>query len=469
MSRWGGCGIVLLAILGVAAGGESPLVQAVKKADTAAVRALLQQRADVNAPEADGTTALHWAVHQDDRAMSELLIQGGANVQAVDQHGVTPLSLACTNGNADLIEILLKAGASPNTTLPEGETALMTAARTGNAAAVKTLLAHGADVKLKESWRGQDALAWAAGEGHLAVAQALVEQGADVNAKSKQGYTPLMFAVRQGHLDVVKFLLAKGANLNSTTAAGAGPLTLAIHNASWDVAGFLIEQGADVKISASGSTPLHLAIYIRDPEVESPFNAGAIVPPGKSTSLDVIKALLAHGADVNAKMTKGFPGIAGPKETPLVGATPFWLAAKGADATLMHLLHEAGADPLVATRQNTTPLMAAAGVGYSQSISHGSEREALEAVKLARELGGDVNAKNAMGYTALHGAAIRGANSIVQYLADNGIRIDAKDKQGRTAWFIAENGAGDSTQRRQLHTAALLQKLMATDSGSAQK
>ena len=142
-----------------------------------------------------------------------------------------------------------------------------------------------------------------------------------------------------------------------------------------------------------------------------------------------------------------------------IGATPFFLAAKTADAPMMRLLAAAGADPLARTGENATPLMAAAGVGYRQGESPGTEAEALEAVKLAVELGDDVNAANGIGFTALHGAAVRGANSIIQFLVDKGARLNARDRRGRTVYTIAEEGAGDSNQRRQLHTAAYLREL----------
>jgi ankyrin repeat protein len=437
---------------------DSPLTAAVKRGDTAAVRALLQKKADVNAPEADGTTALHWAAHRDDTATADVLIRAGAEVDAANRYGVRPIALAAVNGNAAMIELLLEAGANPNLAQPEGETPLMTAARSGNALALQVLLAHGADVKARERWRGQDALTWAAGEGHIRAAQLLLAHGADVNARSNDGYTPLAFAARQGHSDLVKVLLEAGANINDTTKAGPGPLTLAIHNSHWDIAALLLEKGADPNINASGSTPLHLAIQVRDPHVEF-FDA----PPSTSTleSLDVIKMLLDRGVDVNARMTRQFPGLQGPLDMPLVGATPFFVAAKSADVEVMRLLLKHGADPLLATQGKATPLMAAAGVGFRQGASLRTEAEALEAVKLAFEHGGNVNAANAIGFTALHGAAIRGANAIVKFLVEKGARLDAKDKIGRTPFMIAEEGAGDSTQRRQLHTAALLRELMA--------
>jgi ankyrin repeat protein len=456
LGRFGGCVLVLCTTVGLSA-ADAPLVEAVKKGDSAAVLLLLRQKVDVNAPEADGTTALHWAVNRDDLATTKLLLGAGANVEAANRYGVTPLSLACVNANPATVEALLAAGANPNTATSEGETPLQTAARTGSAAVVKALLARGADIKAKENWRGQDALMWATAEGHLPVVQALIEHNADVTAASKNGYTALLFAARQGRLAIVETLVATGANVNAAQQQGIAPLTIAIYNSHWDVAAFLLDKGADPNLATAGFTPLHLAIQVRRPEL---LQFAAPASTSKLDSLDVIKSLLARGADVNARMAKGFINLRTPLDMPLVGATPFFLAAKTADASLMRLLVDAGADPLLATEEKATPLMAAAGVGYRQGESPGSEAEALAAVELAVELGADVNAANAIGFRALHGAAIRGANSVIEYLVGRGARLDAKDRRGRTAFTIAEEGAGDSNQRRQLRSAELLRELM---------
>jgi uncharacterized protein len=289
----------------------------------------------------------------------------------------------------------------------------------------------------------------------------LLELSADVNAKSKQGYTPLLFAVRQGYLDIVEILSARGADLNATQAQGATALVIAVQNAHWDVAGLLLDKGADPNAASTGFTALHLATQVRRPEI---LKFATPASTDKLDSFDIIKALIAHGADVNARMTKGFIGLRTPLDMPLAGATPFFLAARVADVPVMQLLVEKGADPLARTKENATPLMAAAGVGYRQGESPGTEEEALAAVKLAFQLGDDVNAANGIGFTALHGAAIRGANSIIQFLVDNGARIDAKDKRGRTPFIVADEGAGDSNQRRQLNTAAFLRELMTRQS-----
>jgi ankyrin repeat protein len=450
----------MVASLGAAA-ADTPLVQAVKNGDVVTVRALLKQKADVNAAGSDGSTALEWAVHRDDLNSATLLLGAGASVDAVNRYGVTALSLACTNANAKMIELLLKAGANPNTASPDGETPLMAAARTGNATAVKLLVGHGAQVAAKETWREQDALMWAAAEGHTSVVQALLEMKAEVNSKSKQGYSPLMFAVRQGYLDIVEMLVARGAELNAVQTQGATPLIMAVQNAHWDIAGLLIDKGADVNVASTGFTALHLVTQIRRPEV---LKFALPASTDKLDSFDIIQALIAHGADLNARMTKAFIGLRAPLDMPLAGATPFFLAARVVDLPVMRLLIEKGADPLARTKENATPLMAAAGVGYRQGESPGTEEEALEAVKLTVELGDDPNASNGIGFTALHGAAIRGANSIIQYLVEKGARINAKDKRGRTAFTVADEGAGDSNQRRQLATAAFIRDLMTRQS-----
>ena len=512
--RLGGRWLVpLLSIASLsAASSDMRLVEAVKKADKAAVRALLQQRIDVNTPEADGTTALHWAAQQDDRQTADLLIRAGANVKAANRYGVTPLYAACVNGNAAIIEALLKAGADPNTILPEGETALMTAARTGKVDAVKVLLAHGADVNAKERWRGQTSLMWAAAEGHVAVAQALIELGADINARSNGGFTPVLFAARAGQIDAAKAVIAAGANVNDTiqgarpAAGGSGggrggtynpssanaannpaaaraalaqalntgnrgnpgpngtsALVLAVINAHFELAAALLDLGADPNADGQGWTALHQLAWTRRPPIQHGLpNA---VPTGKIDSLTLAKALLAHGANPNARQ-KTEPADGARNVLDRIGSTPFLLAAKVGDTDYMRVLVAGGADPSLTTEEGTTPMMAAAGVGiWHVGESAGTSEEAFEAVKLAYELGNDVNAVNGNGDTALHGAAIRGANAIVQFLVDKGVKMDARNKIGWTPLTIAEGVMYPNTFNRQLETAALLHQLGAKDPG----
>jgi ankyrin repeat protein len=410
---------------------------------------------DVNARAADGSTALHWAAYKDDLQTAATLIRAGANVKLANPQGVTPITLACINGNAAMIELLLKAGADPNTALPEGETVLMTAARTGKLDAVKVLLARGADVNAKEAWRGQTALMWAAAEGHAEVVQALIERGADVNVRSTAGFTPLLFAVREGKMQVVRTLLEARANVNETlpltnrrrpgnstvTEAGTGPsaLVLAVANAHYELAALLLDRGADPNAAAQGWTALHHITWIRKPGAGS--NNPAPEGSGNLDSLSLVRKLVAHGANLNARVTKQ-PNV-GVTDLNMLGGTPFLLAARTADAELMRLLAELGADPLLPNEDNTTPLMVAAGVGVrSPGEDPGTASEVFEAVKVAWELGGDVNAVDKNGQTAMHGAAYKQVPAVAQFLFDKGARIDVWNRKNMNGWTPLRIAAG---------------------------
>jgi ankyrin repeat protein len=427
---------LLLAIGFQATAAPVPLIDAIKAADQAAIRALLQQRVDVNAAEPDGATALHWAARTSDLQTAEMLIRAGANVKTANRYGVTPLSLACTNGNAAMIEMLLKGGADPNTALPEGETALMTAARTGSVEAVNTLLAHGADVNQKETWRHQTALMWAAAEGHSDVIRALLAHGADMHARSNGGFTPLLFAVREGKIDAVKTFLEAGADLNEALPSrrgggtpansadaepGINAFMLAVGNVHYELAAFLLDKGADPNSAPQGFTALHQITWRRRPGTGD--NNPAPQGSGNMDSLEFVKKLVAHGANVNARATKqANMGVTVRFHT--IGATPFLLAARTADLPLMRLLLELGADPLLPNEDGTTPLIAAAGVGTNSPLEEpGTEAEVMEAVKLVFALGGDVNTVDKNGNTAMHGAAHKHVPSVIRFLAENGANI----------------------------------------------
>jgi ankyrin repeat protein len=462
-----GWSMALLLSVGLTAGAAGPpaadsarrLVEAAKAADAQALRALLQQRVDVNEQEADGTTALHWAVHHDDLNTANLLIRAGANLRAANRYGVTPLALACVNGNALMIETLLKAGADPNTVSEDGETALMTTARTGKVDAVKLLLAHGADVNAKETWRGQTALMWAVAEHHAAVVGPLLEAGADVHARSGKGFTPFLFAVRGGDLEVARTLLGAGADVNEKGGEGTTALILAIVNAHYELAAFLLEKGADPNTDAPGGTALHAVTRTRNYEYGKVVRPAA-VQTGNLDALDLVKVLFEYGADPNAQIVKPLPRQGGFDNNylRLVGATPFLLAARAADPTLMRVLVDYGADPFLTTNEKVTPLMVAAGMGYVQGQSIGAERERLEAVKLLLDLGADVHAVSDSQETAMHGAATGGVNDVVQLLVDKGAKLDEKSKDGWTPLSIADGTR--SAFRAWPHTAALLRELL---------
>jgi ankyrin repeat protein len=411
------------------------------------------QRPTVNAAKAaepDGTTPLHRAVHRNDLKGAAALIQAGADVNAVNRYGVAAISLAATNGNAQMLDLLLKAGANANATQAEGETALMTAARTGVPAAVKALLAHGADVNAKESWRGQTPLMWAAAEGHVETLQILLEAGAQVNARSGAGFTAMLFAAREGRLGAVRALLAAGGNVNDALpgrtgrgrggeaggtprppAGGSSALVLAVGSAHFELAAALLDAGADPNAAAQGWTALHHITWIRKPGTGS--NDPAPYGSGDMDSLTLVRKLKAHGADVNARVTRR-PAV-GVTALNFIGATPFFMAARGGDAELMRLLVELGADPLLPNDDGTTPLMAAAGVGtHSPGEDAGAPVEALEAVKLAIDLGNDVNAVDKNGNTAMHGAAFKQLPEVVKLLAEKGARVDVWNRNNVSGW-----------------------------------
>lgn len=435
-----------LSCAGLGASLDTRLLQAVKDNDSAKVRALLRQKVDATALAPDGDTALHWAAHLDELQIAEMLLRAGANAKAANRYGVTPLSLACTNGSGAMIELLLKAGADANATLSGGETALMTAARTGKIEAVKALLLGGVDVNAKESARGQTALMWAAAEGNVDVVEALLKAGADLHARLDSGFTAFLFAVREGRIGVVRALLKAGADVNETietgrtTAkrlgyrgprAGTSALILAVANAHFELAAYLLDAGADPNAIGPGYTALHTITWIRKPGGGD--NDPAPNGSGNMTSLELVKTLVAHGANLNARMTKKVN--VGLTSLNTLGATPFLLAARTADAQLMRALAALGADPLLPNADNSTPLMAAAGLGTrSPGEDAGTESEVVEALQASLDLGNDINAVDNNGETAMHGAAYKNLPAAVQFLADKGASIEIWNRKNKFGW-----------------------------------
>jgi ankyrin repeat protein len=449
-----------LAMASLATAADSSVADAAERQDTALLTRLTAEHADVNGPQADGTTALHWAAHWNDAATVDRLLRAGAHVNQTNRYGVTPLLLAVNNTDGlPVVDRLLKAGANANAFSGDNETALMLAARAGSAATIKLLLAYGADPNAAEGWRGQTALMWAAAENHVAAATTLIEGGADLYATSKAWFTPLIFAVRAGHLDAAKALLQAGANVNDTLKDGTSALTIAALNAHWELGTVLLDWGADANGDAQGWGALHQTVLTRSPHHDNV--SPQPIPTGTIDSLDFARALITHGADVNLR-TRRSPTDGFRQWIRREGATAFFLAAKAADVPMMKLLVANGADPSIPTAQHVTALAAAAGVGYCQGESPGTDAEALEAVKLTLSLGGDVNATDDDGFTPMHGAATRGANEIVRFLYDRGAHLDVKSKEeGWTPWTMANGVMLANTYKRQLATAEYLQHLMA--------
>ena len=473
------------------AADPASLLEAARDGNLSAVQAALQQRKDPNVTEPDGTTALHWAVEQDRLDIAKALISAGANVNAENRYGVTPLVLAVTTGDASVVGALLKAGADYRVKVAETGSVLITAARTGNPEVIKLLLAAGADVNFADSYSGQTALMWAAAQGHSDAVKALLAGGAKVDAQAHDKKTALFFAVRRGDIDSVKALIAAGADVNARiepvdmpnceickqypagtkfSPFGDSMLVIAVLNANFEVGDVLLNHGADPNAAGTHWSPLHALIRIRNYE-ETQFPA----PKGTGTldSLEFAKHLLAHGANPSAQ-AEGYTTQRSSGDQNYLefkGATPFFLAAKAADLPMLHLLLAAKADYSTPTENHTTPLMVAAGVGCVTGQWIEPEHDVLQTVKLlVEDLHADVNAQSDAHETALHGAACRAADSVVQYLADKGARLDVKNIDGMTPLDIVVDGIAKPVEISGVpiekigysdHTAALLKKLMA--------
>jgi ankyrin repeat protein len=474
----------------VFAATQANVADAARDGNRGRVQELISQRADVNAPQPDGMTALHWAARRDDAEMARLLIGAGANVKAADRYGITPLTLAATRGSARMLEILIQGGADPNSALPEGETVLMTASRTGDPAAIKVLLSHGAKVNAKENTVGENALMWAAAENHAEVVRALISADADINARStllslapfkwetsgmvstmlpRGSWTALMYAARQGSLDAARVLAEQHAGLNLIDPDGATALVIAIINGHFDLASMLLEKGADPNIADdTGMAALYAAV---DMHTLAPMQ-GRPTPKmvDEVSGLDLVRSLLAHGANPNLRLKKPILGRHhGSGDSSLgAGTTALMRAAKANDIDVMKALFDGGANPFITQADHTTVLMIAAAGGavfggYGQAIPV-TEEGAIRAIQLCIDHGLDVNAFNNNGLTAMHRAAARGADKIVKFLAEQGARLDMKNKAGVTPLDLAMGkggGRGGNDTPSHQSTAALIRTLLA--------
>jgi len=503
----------------VATAQAPDLIDVVKRQDTAAVRKLVAARVAVDAQGADGQTALHWAAQRDNVELVDILLGAGANAKAESRYKVTPLYLAAQNGSAAVMERLLAAGADANGTAFEGQTMLMTAALSGKVDAVRLLLQRGARVDVKDPYKGQTALMWAAAEGHTQAAELLIEGGAELAARSTGGFSPFLFAVRNAHTETAGMLLARGANVNDVAPDGSSALSMAVVNAYFELASMLVDRGANPNLPDPRGSPLHTIAWLRKPGSDGAAGVGGTpqgtpVQTGHVTPLELAKKLLEHGANANPRVewreaTFGKEGgtARNPPNVRLgrhllsyTGATPFYVAAKNGDAPLMRLLADHGADPTTPTKAGITPLMVAAGLDYWEGESPGpftgvSEAERLAAVKLAIELGNDVNAHANFGdyrmdgdvaYTLMYyphniddllelgvgdprwsgstpliGAVVSGQPSIVQYLLDRGAKADASTKLGWTPLRVAQGVFFANAKKEFPPAIAILTKALA--------
>ena len=485
------------------------LVEAVKAGDEDTVRSYLAQGGDVNAASPEGTTALMWAIDGQNPVLAQLLIESGAGIFSVNRYGMTALHLAARVGDAATTRLLLAAGADANASLPEGESVLMAAAKTGNPDVVGLLLSGGADAdgtlpagevqafnaadpNAKESWHGQTALMWAAAGGHTEAMRRLIAAGAyldetsslidapEIEADRRQGgfvyakiprgsMTALHLAAREGRIESVRALIEAGADLDAQDAEDSTALILATVNGYLDITELLLESGADPNVADRfGRTVLFVATDMNT------LDSNPRPPPkinSRQTPVGLVKLALAKGAEVDAPLKTLLPQwcAQGCTHNPVLteGATALLRAAMSGDLEIIRILLEAGADPGVITSEQelsefdeeydnmppgqTTALMAAAGVGWRDTISRGRDADAIEALKIFLELGGDINKGNQAGDTPLHGAALRGSVAIIEFLVANGADVLATNWRGWTPLDIA---LGQPDQRIPYNEAA---------------
>ena len=467
------------------------LVDAFAQNDRQAISALLRSGVDVNGSRPDGATALMWAAHWDDVEGAELLLRAGAHVNASNDYGVTALDLACENRSVAMVETLLAAGANVHTVQTNGVTPLHMAARVGSSEIVSALLGQGSDVDAVTEG-GQTALIWAISEPHLDVVRLLLAAGADPSVSSSRGFTPLMYTALHGDLEMARVLMEAGAGVNARSSKGDSALPLAIVAGQDEFALFLLEQGADPDATLDGVGALHAAAGSVEPWLRQWFHlqrggGGRLTTPQRLT---LVRALLERGADPNSRITTD--GTAARWLSPssgafnafatgtgnMRGATPLWVAtfarAEGgfardgarsdvyvdAGATaMMRILLAAGADSSIPTACGTTPLMVAAGLGGGGRTRPDGSNPALQRTALLVDAGADVNAVNEADFTALHGAAFAGNKDVIQYLAEQGVSIDAQDFRGRTPYRIAEGAKQNFGLIKQPEVAELIKEL----------
>ncbi len=388
---------------------QSDIADAAMRGDMDAVRALVDQSADVNATQGDGATAMHWAAYRGDVDLARLLTEAGADPSAANRNGSTPLWLASTNGDVAMIEALLDAGADPNEQLPLGRSPLMLAARTGNAEAVAALIEGGADINARETARGTTPLMWAADEGHAAIVALLIEEGAEIAARSdpasrnarnnigkdndpraavRRQVSAILNAEVSPELGVLRAVSGLPGQLAREAAAQAeeaeaneAPLTV------FDEAAPEVDDAPPaIDEAAPEAQPGDADFQGFDRNDREPDRDGgeltALVYAIRANAMDVASILLEAGADVNQVTGYGW--------SPLLAAT------QNRNYRLGAYLIENGADVNIAHDGGWTPLYLATD---NRNIEDGDyptplpDMDHLDFIKLLLDEGAEVNAR----------------------------------------------------------------------------
>jgi ankyrin repeat protein len=456
--------LVVVAIADVALAG--PLVDAVKRRDADEVRALLADKVDVNAREGDGSTALHWAVDSADAGLVDLLLAAGARADIANDLGVMPLHLASANASTAIVEALLRANAPADAATAAGVTPLMEAARVGDAAIVRALLARGASASAREAARGQSALMWAAARRHPEIVGVLLAAGADVHARTiarpvtvmldrgpgreaktsmahgaqlqQGGFTALHFAAQSGDEASAARLADAGARLDDRAADGNTPLVLAAFAGRGAVARLLLARGADANADGAGYTALHATALRGD--------------------LETTRALLANGANPDARLTRGSPVRRFASQWALprtfTGATPLFVAAAYRESAIVGALLAAGASVDAPIASGLTPLLVAVDTNFEKEVRPTdlarwnivdsdfpevptAEDDVVATLQRLIDAGANVNALSESGSTALHPAASLGWTRVIELLADRGADLAVVNKNGKTPLDLA--------------------------------
>ena len=423
MRKFGAPIAVLLASASVMLAAETTPLGAAESGDhAAAMRVATTKGANVNATDADGSTAIMYAAANGDLELVRVLIKAGANVKLKSQLGTSAITEAAIIGSAPIIEALLKAGADPNFKTPNAETPLMAAARSGKVEAAKALLDAGADINAKETWGEQSALMWAAAQCQPDMVKFLASKGANLNDHgkinqwerkviqeprpkdmNKGGFTALHYAAREGCAPAVQNLLAAGADPDSEDPDRETPLLLALENMHFDTAAVLVKGGADLdKWDLFGRSPVYMAADVSTLPMKGNGAVAVLPSPDKLAAVDVGRMMLEAGANPNIQLKRRPPYRDVPQDRGgdgmlAQGATPLLRAARGGDDKFIALLLQYKALVDLPSKEGITPLMAAAGVDFGTRATRGRNRTdegVLASMDLLLKAGANVNARS---------------------------------------------------------------------------